>query len=162
MAQQVAIGVLLFAAIALFLTGCNRRRLRRHAGPPTEPFEYQPIKEHRNWVLSRSELEAYMRHDERRWSPRRGGAPTPIHYREVGVRAMQEAYVLDRSENGLRLAVLHNILPKHVIRIKADNSPPDTPWIEVVVCWCNTVEGGYDIGVRYRQPVSANLRLLFG
>ncbi|HJZ94817.1 MAG TPA: hypothetical protein VKE40_28380, partial [Gemmataceae bacterium] len=48
------------------------------------------------------------RHDERRRSIRRAGLPSPIHLidaRPVGKARPVEAYVLDRSTGGLRLAV---------------------------------------------------------
>ena len=66
------------------------------------------------------------RHDERRRSIRRGGLPTPILVVDAkGSRRGQaaEAYVLDRSTGGLRLALEQPFRVGTVLMAKPSNAP---------------------------------------
>ncbi len=163
MVPSIIIGLLCFSAVALLLTNLHGKRMQRlkWESTPTR-VEYQRAVKTRSWRISQGELNAYVKHDERRTNPRRGGTPTAIHFFEPGVRKLQEGFVLDRGEQGLRIAVLRDIPAHRVIRIKADRSPPDTPWVDAVVCWCGAVQGGFDIGCKFKQPVPISIRLLFG
>lgn len=131
--------------------------------PNAETSVYKPISLSHTRITSAEELDStYMRIGERRLKSRRGGTPTPIQLLEPGCFKSLQAYVLDRSDRGLRLAVLHPIPPNRVIRIMAERSPPGTEWTEVVVCWCASVKDGFDIGCKFNATVPTNVRLMFG
>src|SRR5438067_9991169 len=74
------------------------------------------------------------RNDERRRSIRRGGLPTPIMVidSKAGKKARPaEAYVLDRSTGGLRLAVEKPVPVGSLLLAKPGNAPEGYEWVKV-------------------------------
>jgi hypothetical protein len=105
------------------------------------------------------------RTDERRRAIRRGGLPTPILVIDpkAGRRAKaSEAYVLDRSTGGLRLALEKPVGVGTTLLAKPGNAPEGFEWVKVVVRNCREVGDYFEVGCQFETELELNRLLMFG
>jgi hypothetical protein len=105
------------------------------------------------------------RHDERRRSIRRGGLPTPILVVDSkgGKRAKAtEAYVLDRSTGGLRLALERAFPAGSALLAKPGNAPEGFEWVKLVVRNCREVGDYFELGCQFETDLELSRLLMFG
>jgi len=105
------------------------------------------------------------RADERRRAIRRGGLPTPILIVDpkAGRRAKaMEAYVLDRSTGGLRLALERPVVVGVTLLAKPGNAPDGFEWVKVLVRNCREVGDYYEVGCQFETELELNRLLMFG
>ena len=105
------------------------------------------------------------RHDERRRSIRRGGLPTPILVvdAKAGKRAKAtEAYVLDRSSGGLRLALERAFPAGSTLLAKPGNAPEGFEWVKLVVRNCREVGDYFELGCQFETDLELSRLLMFG
>lgn len=105
------------------------------------------------------------RHDERRRSIRRGGLPTPILVVDAkgGKRAKAtEAYVLDRSTGGLRLAMERAFPAGSSLLAKPGNAPDGFEWVKLVVRNCREVGDYFELGCQFESDLELSRLLMFG
>jgi hypothetical protein len=99
--------------------------------------------------------------NDRRQALRRNGLPTPI-YVTGGKYQNIEAFVLDRSTGGLRIAVQYAFPRGSIIQIRAQSAPPEIPWINVIVRSSQTTGDYYELGCQFEETLPWNIMLLFG
>lgn len=105
------------------------------------------------------------RHDERRRSIRRGGLPTPIMVvdSKAGKRAKAaEAYVLDRSTGGLRLALEKAVPVGSLLLAKPGNAPDGFEWVKITIRNCREVGDYFEVGCQFETDLELNRLLMFG
>jgi hypothetical protein len=105
------------------------------------------------------------RHDERRRSIRRGGLPTPILV--VDSKASRktktsEAYVLDRSTGGLRLALEKPVQVGSILLARPGNAPDGFEWVKVTIRNCREVGDYYEVGCQFETDLELSRLLMFG
>lgn len=97
---------------------------------------------------------------DRRSVPRRGGNPAPVLVTSDSLGS-QHGVVLNRSTKGLCIAVkiapnvgeVLSVLPAEVV---------DAPTVQVRVCNCRPVQGGYHLGCEFLQTPPWGVLLHFG
>jgi hypothetical protein len=144
-----------FAVILVFLFLGRRRRFRGPVVLPSAPAGSA------DWEA----LPPLARHDERRRSIRRGGLPTPILVVDSkgGKRARAtEAYVLDRSSGGLRLALERSFPAGAALLAKPGNAPEGFEWVKLVVRNCREVGDYFELGCQFETDLELSRLLMFG
>ena len=105
------------------------------------------------------------RHDERRRAIRRSGLPTPVHvvdWRANRKSKPAEAYVLDRSTGGLRLAMEKPSAVGTVLAARPGSAPPEFDWVKVVVRNCREVGDYFELGCQFESELELGKLLMFG
>jgi hypothetical protein len=105
------------------------------------------------------------RHDERRRSIRRAGLPTPILVVDAkgGKRARSsEAYVLDRSTGGLRLALERPVPVGTNLLAKPGNAPEGFQWVKLTIRNCREVGDYFEVGCQFESDLELSRLLMFG
>ncbi|QVL34310.1 PilZ domain-containing protein [Telmatocola sphagniphila] len=106
---------------------------------------------------------AVRRTDEKRKSVRRGGVPTPISVVDpLQARRPMDAYVLDRSTGGIRIAIQKAIPIGSTAQVRPQNCSEEVPWIPIVVRNCREIGDYFEIGCQFEKELPWNLLLLFG
>ncbi len=106
-----------------------------------------------------------VRNDERRRSIRRGGLPTPIIVIDSkgGKKAKaSEAYVLDRSTGGLRLALERPVQVGSLLLAKPGNAPEGFQWVKILIRNCREVGDYYEVGCQFETDLELSRLLMFG
>jgi hypothetical protein len=105
----------------------------------------------------------FKRLDEKRRSVRRGGVPTPLWVMDpLQPKRPVDAYVLDRSSGGVRIAIQKPLSVGVNMQVRPQNATQDTPWIPVMIRSCKEVGDYYEIGCQFDKELPWNLLLLFG
>jgi hypothetical protein len=146
------------AVILAFLFFGRRRPPARFRGPAAQP--HTPVGS-ADW----ENPPASARADERRRAIRRGGLPTPILIVDpkAGRRAKaMEAYVLDRSTGGLRLALEKPVNVGGTLLAKPGNAPDGFEWVKVLIRNCREVGDYYEVGCQFETELELNRLLMFG
>lgn len=115
-------------------------------------------------LLSSLPPPAMARHDERRRAIRRAGLPTPIIVIDPKARRAKpmEAYVLDRSTGGLRLA-LEKPQPVGIQLLgRPSNAPEDFAWVNIVVRNCKETGDYFEVGCQFDSELELSRLLMFG
>jgi hypothetical protein len=104
------------------------------------------------------------RHDERRRSIRRTGLPTPIVVLDPKGRRGEaaEAYVLDRSSGGMRLALEKPCGVGTVLLTRPAHAPDDFKWVKVTVKSCREVGDYFELGCQFESELELSRLLMFG
>jgi hypothetical protein len=153
-----ALWLALGSGLAVLLTFLFLGRRGRFDGPVVLPTAPQGSAD---WESPH----ATARNDERRRAIRRGGLPTPILVLDpkAGRRAKaSEAYVLDRSTGGLRLALEKPVNVGSTILAKPGNAPDGFEWVKVVVRNCREVGDYFEVGCQFETELELNRLLMFG
>lgn len=93
---------------------------------------------------------------------RKGSSITVLVAEQHHPQPTQEAWVLDRSVGGVGLFLER---PKSVgtqLRIRPENAPPMTPFIDVEVKSCNPYEDGWHLNCAFVKSPPYSILLLFG
>ena len=157
-ALLLAIAAGLVVMLVLLLLG--RRRQPAH--------EFRPPVSLPSTGLGSTDWESPLpstRHDERRRSIRRTGLPTPILVVDPkgGKRARAaEAYVLDRSSGGLRLALEKPYGVGLTLLRQAVNAPDGFQWVRVTVKNCREVGDYFEVGCQFESELELSRLLMFG
>lgn len=151
-----AIWLALGAGVVVILGFWFYSRHRRRSGGPIMLPNGSP-----DWELP---LPA-ARNDERRRAIRRGGLPTPIIVVDPkqGKKAKSyEAYVLDRSTGGLRLALERPFPIGSTLMGRPSNAPDGFDWVKMTIRNCKETGDYYEIGCQFDVELELSRLLLFG
>ena len=100
---------------------------------------------------------------EQRAEFRRSGNPVLIHIAdEDHQRVPWNAWVVDRSRLGLRLAVERPLKAGAVYTVRPIEAAPATPWTAVEVRHCSEMDGHWEAGCRFLQSPPVAVLMLFG
>jgi hypothetical protein len=72
------------------------------------------------------------------------------------------AWVVDRSRHGVRLAVERPMKIGNVYTVRPAQAPPATPWTTLEVRHCSEVNGHWEAGCKFLQPPTVAIMMLFG
>jgi hypothetical protein len=102
------------------------------------------------------------------------GVEQRAHYRRPGnpvhtlvadddqQRQPWNAWVVDRSRHGVRLAVERPMKIGNVYTVRPALAPPATPWTALEVRHCFEVNGHWEAGCRFLKPPAVAIMMLFG
>jgi hypothetical protein len=100
---------------------------------------------------------------EKRIDYRRAGNPILVLVADADThRRPWNAWVIDRSRRGVRLAVEHQVKVGAVYTLRPAQAPPATPWSAVEVRHCAEVDGHWEVGCRFLQAPPVSILMLFG
>lgn len=74
----------------------------------------------------------------------------------------RQAWVIDRSRRGLRIAVETDLAVGSFHAVRPVNAPPTMPWCDVEVRHCESSDGHSEVGCRFCQPPPVQILMLFG
>ena len=153
-ALWVALAAGLGVVLAFLLLGHrpSPSRLQSPFGPAQPPGD---------WVNP----PAVARHDERRRSIRRAGLPTPINVTDAktGRKARQmEAYVVDRSTGGLRLALEKPHPVGTTLHARPASAGDDFVWVKLLVRNCKETGDYFEVGCQFESELELSRLLMFG
>jgi hypothetical protein len=157
-ATDPSLWLALGAGLVVILTFLFLGRRKRFRGPVVLPSDPSASPD---WEA----LPPLARHDERRRSIRRGGLPTPILIVDAkgGRRAKAtEAYVLDRSTGGLRLALERGFPVGTAMLAKPGNAPDGFAWVKLVVRNCKETGDYFELGCQFETDLELSRLLMFG
>ena len=155
-ALLLAIGAGLIILLSFLLLGRRPRQTQREFGPPVLPGMSTGSADWESPLPS-------ARHDERRRSMRRTGMPTPILVVDAkGGRRAWDAYVLDRSSGGLRLALEKPCTVGSILLARPSNAPEGFEWVRVTVKSCREVGDYFEIGSQFESELELSRLLMFG
>src|SRR5262245_10886748 len=75
---------------------------------------------------------------------------------------MFQAWVVDRSRRGLRLAAQRAVQVGRLYAVRPVNAPPAAPWTNLEVRHCSAQDNYWDVGGRFPEPPTMQVLLLFG
>lgn len=154
----LALGAGLAVILVFLILGRRRGTNKKFTGPVVLPSAPVPSPDWEGpYPLAR--------HDERRRSIRRGGLPTPILVVDAkgGKRAKPtDAYVLDRSSGGLRLALEKAFPAGSSLLAKPGNAPEGFEWVKLVVRNCREVGDYFELGCQFETDLELSRLLMFG
>ncbi len=108
-------------------------------------------------------LPAMKSADERRRSIRRTGVPTAVSLTDPKKpKRPADAFVLDRSSGGLRLATEKPFPSGSSLQVRPVNAPPDLQSIAIIVRSCREVGDHFELGCQFMEELEWNILLMFG
>jgi hypothetical protein len=94
---------------------------------------------------------------------RRPGNPVLVHIADADQqRSPWNAWVVDRSRRGLRLAVERPLLVGNVYTVRPIQAPATTPWTALEVRHCAEMDGHWEAGCRFLKPPTVAVLMLYG
>jgi hypothetical protein len=100
---------------------------------------------------------------EQRAHFRRPGNPTLTLVADADQqRQPWNAWVVDRSRHGVRLAVERPMKIGNVYTVRPAEAPPTTPWTAMEVRHCTEVNGHWEAGCKFLKPPAVAIMMLFG
>ncbi len=94
---------------------------------------------------------------------RRPGNPVLVHVADADQqRSPWNAWVVDRSRRGVRLAVERPLLVGYVYTVRPIQAPPSTPWTALEVRHCSELDGHWEVGCRFLKPPTVAVMMLYG
>jgi hypothetical protein len=100
---------------------------------------------------------------EQRTAFRRGGNPVEVLVTPGATDGpAARAWVVDRSMGGVCLSALDAVAQGTVLKMRALNAPPATPWVEVEVKSCRQAKDGWELGCQFIKTPPWAVMLLFG
>lgn len=99
---------------------------------------------------------------DRRASVRREGAPVVVYLQCAALGGAKEAYVIDRSTGGVKIASMKPLAIGGSLLIRAKNALDDTPWTTCIVRSCRSKGSHFELGCEFEQTPPWNVLLLFG
>ncbi len=73
-----------------------------------------------------------------------------------------DAFVLDRSTGGLRIAMAKPYPTGTILHVRPANSPDESFWVAMIVRSCKESGDYYETGCQFEQELPWNQLLLFG
>jgi hypothetical protein len=100
---------------------------------------------------------------EHRANYRRVGNPVLVLLTDVeeGGRPFQ-AWVVDRSRHGLRLAAQKPAEVGHVYNVRPVQAPPAVPWTPLEIRHCTAEDTHWNVGGKFVEPPPMPVLVLFG
>jgi len=99
----------------------------------------------------------------RRVWPRREGNPTPVLIAQAdGPEWLPGAWVVNRSQGGLRLKYQRPFDTGQVLRVLSSHAPSKVLWADVEVRNCRQGRDGFELGCQFVYAHPLNVVLLFG
>ncbi|MEZ6141735.1 MAG: PilZ domain-containing protein [Zavarzinella sp.] len=105
------------------------------------------------------------RYDERRKSIRREGMPTPLTIFDVNAKGKTytyEAYVLDRSSGGIKVAIDKPIPVGTFLDVRPTNAPDTFDKVSLIVRSCRETQDYFVLGCEFEKPLDISQLLMFG
>ncbi|MCE9533750.1 MAG: PilZ domain-containing protein [Planctomycetes bacterium] len=103
------------------------------------------------------------RSDERRRATRRLGVPTPVKVLDPRKpKRPIEAFVLDRSSGGVRMAAEKPFPTGTTMQIRPSNAHEESPWVTIIVRSCREVGDHFELGCQFQEELPIHILLLFG
>jgi len=100
---------------------------------------------------------------DRRAAVRREGPPVRVVVAAPGLRkGANEAYVIDRSTGGLKIALLQAVAVGGTLQVRAINAPETVGFVAVVVRSCRRNGDHFELGCEFEKTPPWNVLLLFG
>jgi len=100
---------------------------------------------------------------DRRGAIRREGQPVRVLLASSTFRnGVCDAYVIDRSTGGLRIAVQTAIAPGTILQVRALDAPETVDFVPVTVRSCRKNADYYELGCEFEKTPPWNILLLFG
>ena len=94
---------------------------------------------------------------------RRPGNPVLVHIAGADQqRSPWNAWVVDRSRRGLRIAVERPLVVGNVYTVRPIQAPPTTPWTALEVRHCTDLDGHWEAGCRFLTPPTVAVLMLYG
>lgn len=73
-----------------------------------------------------------------------------------------QAWVIDRSRHGLRIASERKLTVGDMVTVRPVLATPSTPWCAVEVRHCIAIDGHWEVGCRFLAPPPIQVMVLFG
>jgi hypothetical protein len=103
------------------------------------------------------------RPDERRRSTRRAGVPTPVLVADPKkAKRTIEAFVLDRSSGGIRLASEKPFPTGSTLQVRPSHAHEDSPWVVIIIRSCREVGDYFELGCQFQEDLPWSQLLMFG
>ncbi|MCI0705164.1 MAG: PilZ domain-containing protein [Planctomycetia bacterium] len=100
---------------------------------------------------------------DRRGAVRRDGQPVRVVLASVTFRnGVCDAYVIDRSTGGLRIAVQTAIEPGSTLQVRALDAPEGVEFVTIIVRSCRKNTDYFELGCEFEKTPPWNILLLFG
>jgi hypothetical protein len=77
-------------------------------------------------------------------------------------RSPQRGHVVNRTSDGIRLAVNQAVPVGTPLKLRACNAPANTPWADVRVVWCEMMDGRIEVSCQFQGQIPWNVLHLFG
>jgi hypothetical protein len=168
--------VLVVCAVAGLVAGVWQNRRRRPTAAPPLTFQPLPVPASQPPASGRSgKPPAFMpapaplapaladSQPEQRAAYRRAGNPVLVLLADADEHGRPwNAWVIDRSRHGLRLAVEQELVVGQVYSVRPAQAPPATPWTAVEVRHCTEMGGHWEAGCRFVRPPPVTVVMLFG
>jgi hypothetical protein len=101
--------------------------------------------------------------EEQRTEFRRPGNPVLILVADAdNEQTPWNAWVVDRSRRGVRLAVERPLVLGQVYTVRPLQAPPATPWSAIEVRHCAPIDGHWEVGCRFLAPLSVAVLMYYG
>jgi hypothetical protein len=100
---------------------------------------------------------------EQRADYRRAGNPVLVFVADADQqRNPWNAWVVDRSRRGVRLAVERPLKVGSTYTVRPAQAPPATPWTALEVRHCAELDGHWEAGCKFLQPPPVAVLMLYG
>jgi hypothetical protein len=100
---------------------------------------------------------------DRRGAIRREGQPVRVVLASPTFRnGICDAYVIDRSTGGLRIAVQTAIAPGLTLQVRALDAPEGVEFVAIIVRSCRKNTDYFELGCEFEKTPPWNILLLFG
>lgn len=154
---MTAIGFAVVIALVRRGRRATPRELERVSATAGRPFKPAPF------MPPPSTLAADPAVLEHRASYRRPGNPVLVFVHGADEPdQMFQAWVVDRSRRGLRLAAQRAVQVGRLYAVRPLNAPPGAPWTNLEVRHCAAQDNYWDVGGRFPEPPTMQVLLLFG
>jgi LPXTG-motif cell wall-anchored protein len=101
--------------------------------------------------------------NERRSSNRRDEPLVAVRVTHPeAAKKVLEGYIVNRSTEGVRLAIKLSFPTGANLEIRAINAPEGTPWTKVTVRNCEPMDDYFRLGCQFDEKLPWNILLLFG
>jgi hypothetical protein len=92
---------------------------------------------------------------------RREDNRTAVHVIEKSGGSPQQAFVLNRTSGGARLAVKQDVPVGTTLWLRAEHAPSNAPWAEVTVRCRGEADGHFEIDCQFQGKLHWTAHLMF-
>jgi hypothetical protein len=100
--------------------------------------------------------------ERRAWPRRRNRYRVFLADSDESQTKPHDAWIVDRSPGGLRLAIAQEIETGTILRIRPIAAPANMDWVNVQVRNCRPQESGWELGCKFVESPPLPTLLLFG